>query len=146
VAPEPTVQSLKTAALGKQDKYIYQLYKGQQSFAVEYCDYPASVAKMDYHTLLGGGRDGLLKSVNGTLEKEHYFKLGGLPALEFRYIDKREAQPLYCRMVSVINKNRVFLVSFQSHDKDARDSEEVNDFFGSFQIRSESGNAKEEGK
>jgi hypothetical protein len=105
------------------------------SCMISYADYPTST-KIDPASTFKATRDGVSASLaNCSIEKEMLLNVHGQPASEFRFFGLNQVGgKVYGRFLQVFKNPRLYTVGAMSSAQLELDSDEMNNYFGSFKI------------
>ena len=100
-----------------------------------YSDFPpATFEGRNPEKILEDGRDGALKNVNGTLEKQEHTTVQGPPALIIYGTATSEGRPIFIRFHFVLVQPRAYQFGFLTYNRGSLDDLEVEAYFKSFRL------------
>ena len=131
------VQS-QPSAVGNIELHIFSSETTRGACITGYSDYPAVTFQgRSAQQMLEDGRDGALKSVNGTLEKQKSITIQGHPGLSISGSTMMGNRQVYFRFDYVLVEPRFYQVGFLGYDKAGFEGPEILDYFKSFRITDE---------
>lgn len=132
---EPSVSSQQISAPDGSPipQYLAMVADGMGMLMIGYFDYASDVTFS-----LDKGRDGMIKSINGTLLDEHSMSLGGAPGRQVRIVAKTEQGLEFIDRARFYDvKPRVYVLQciFPKSMDSAAIAERCDQFFDSFRVR-----------
>ena len=110
--------------------------KPNGAFIVGYTDFPeASFEGRTPKKMLEDGRDGSLKNINATLEKQEDLTLQGRTGLAVYGSANNAGRPYYVRFNFILDKPRAYQIGYLAYNRADLDKPEVQAFFDSFKIK-----------
>lgn len=104
------------------------------AFIVTYGDLSGPIT--DPEAAMDGGRDSLVKSLNASVESESPREIDGNPGRTFQFSSAGET-PIFARTDLAVTGPRMYQVIFLGFSEEARQNNNVSQFFDSFDIRYE---------
>ncbi|HYJ46189.1 MAG TPA: hypothetical protein VEV81_06210 [Pyrinomonadaceae bacterium] len=131
------VQAQPTS-VGDIELHIFSSETASGACIAGYSDYPSATFQgRSTQQMLEDGRDGALKSVNGTLEKQKSITVQGYPGLSIYGSAMMGNKQVYFRFDYLLVQPRFYQIGFLGYDKTRFEGPEVTDYFKSFQITHE---------
>lgn len=127
-------QSQPTPA-GPIDLNILQSENSQGAAVLGYSDFPeASFAGRTPQKMLEDGRDGALRNINGTLEKQDNVTVQGRTGLSIYGTTAQGGKSIYVRFQFVLDKPRAYQIGYLAYNRADLDKPDVQAYFDSFRI------------
>lgn len=128
-------QSQPTPA-GPIDLNILQSETLQGACVLGFSDFPeASFVGRSPKKMLEDGRDGALRNINATLEKQKDITLQGKTGLDIYGSTTSGGKNVYVRFQFILDKPRAYQVGYLAYNRDDLDKPEVQAYFDSFRIK-----------
>jgi hypothetical protein len=125
-------KNTQPTAVGPIELTILQSENSRGALVAGYSDYPvASFKGRTPQQMFQGARDGALKNVNGTLEKEENIAVQGRPGLAI-YGSGNEG--VYFLFKIILDKPRLYQIGFISKDRAELDKADIQAYFDSFHL------------
>ncbi|HKQ99074.1 MAG TPA: hypothetical protein VJT09_00295 [Pyrinomonadaceae bacterium] len=103
---------------------------------VGYSDFPeASFQGRSEKKMLEDGRDGALRNIQATLEKQEDFTVQGKTALDVYGSTNQQGKSIYVRFQFILDKPRAYQIGYLAYNRDDLDKPEVQAYFDSFKIK-----------
>ncbi|HWS99281.1 MAG TPA: hypothetical protein VN256_03340 [Pyrinomonadaceae bacterium] len=110
--------------------------KPEGAFVVGYSDFPeSSFEGRTPKKMLEDGRDGSLRNIKATLEKQEDITVQGRTGLAVYGSASTGAKPYYVRFNFILDKPRAYQVGYMGYNRADLDKPEVQAFFDSFRIK-----------
>ena len=110
--------------------------KPDGAFIVGYSDFPeAAFVGRTPKKMLEDGRDGALKNINATLEKQQDLTVQGRTGLGIYGSANGGGKSYYVRFNFILDKPRAYQVGFLAYNREDLDKPEVQAFFDSFKMK-----------
>lgn len=110
--------------------------KPSGAFIVGYSDFPeAAFEGRTPKKMLEDGRDGSLKNINATLEKQQDLTIQGRTGLGVYGSASQGGKPYYVRFNFILDKPRAYQVGYLAYNRADLDKPEVQAFFDSFKMK-----------
>jgi hypothetical protein len=110
--------------------------KPNGAFIVGYSDFPeAAFEGRTPKKMLEDGRDGSLKNINATLEKQQDLTVQGRTGLGVYGSANSGGRPYYVRFNFILDKPRAYQVGYLAYNRADLDKPEVQAFFDSFKMK-----------
>src|SRR5215212_10801862 len=107
--------------------------KTEGAFIVGYSDFPeAAFEGRTPKKMLEDGRDGSLKNINATLEKQQDLNMQGRTGIAVYGSASTGGKPYYVRFNFILDKPRAYQVGYLAYNRADLDKPEVQAFFDSF--------------
>jgi hypothetical protein len=101
-----------------------------------YSDFPeASFEGRTPKQMLEDGRDGALRNINATLEKQEDVKVQGRDGLLIYGSTFQQNRSIYVRFQFVLDKPRAYQIGYLAYNRDDLDKPETQAYFDSFRIK-----------
>jgi hypothetical protein len=101
-----------------------------------YSDFPeAAFEGRTPKKMLEDGRDGALRNINATLEKQEDLTVQGRTGITVYGSGTYGGKPLYVRVNFILDKPRAYQVGFFSSNRDELDKPDIEAFLNSFRIK-----------
>lgn len=128
-------QSHPTPA-GPIDLNILQSENSRGAAILGYSDFPeASFAGRTPQKMLEDGRDGALRNINGTLEKQDNVTVQGRTGLSIYGSTSQAGKSVYVRFQFVLDRPRAYQIGYLAYNRADLDKPEVQSYFDSFRIK-----------
>jgi hypothetical protein len=128
-------QSQPTPA-GPMDLNILQSENSQGAAVLGYSDFPeASFVGRTPQKMLEDGRDGALRNINGTLEKQENVTVQGRTGLAIYGSTTQGGKSIYVRFQFVLDKPRAYQIGYLAYNRADLDKADVQAYFDSFRIK-----------
>jgi hypothetical protein len=110
--------------------------KLEGAFIVGYSDFPeAAFEGRTPKKMLEDGRDGSLKNINATLEKQQDLSVQGRTGIAVYGSASTGGKPYYVRFNFILDKPRAYQVGYLAYNRADLDKPEVQAFFDSFKMK-----------
>lgn len=120
---------------GPTELTILQTQSSRGACVAGYSDFPeASFAGRTPQKMLEDGRDGALKNINGTLEKQENITVQGRQGLAVYGSASSGGKQVYVRFYFILDKPRAYQVGFLAHDRAELDAPDIQAYFNSFSL------------
>lgn len=128
-------QSQATPA-GNIDLTILQTETASGACLVGFSDFPAAswVGRTPLK-MMEDGRDGALRNINATLEKQRELKVQGRDALDVYGSTSQGGRSIYVRFQFVLDKPRAYQIGYLAYNRADLDKPDVQAYFDSFRIK-----------
>ena len=114
---------------------ILQSENSQGAVALGYSDFPeASFVGRTPQKMLEDGRDGTLRNINGTLEKQENVTIQGRTGLNIYGSTNQAGKSIHVRFQFVLDKPRAYQIGDIAYNKADLDKPDVQAYFDSFRI------------
>jgi len=124
---------------------ILQSENSRGACVAGFSDFPeASFMGRPPQKMLEDGRDGALKNINGTLEKQENINVQGRTGLAVYASANSEGRPIYVRFSFVLDKPRIYQIGFIGYDRAELDKPDVQAYFESFHLNGSASTSKTE--
>jgi hypothetical protein len=135
--PTETVNPLPTPG-GNVDLKMYSSGSGNTAAMFAFANTSGKVTMAGAEEkMLDGARDNVLKSMNGTMEKEEPMELDGKPGRQMIFaMEPAGAPKMYGRLRMFMVDPMMYQVMYISDDRSALESPATNAYFESFEIES----------
>jgi hypothetical protein len=121
---------------GPIDLNILQSENSQGACVVGYSDFPdASFVGRTPKKMLEDGRDGALRNINATLEKQEDITVQGKTGLDIYGSTTQAGKNIYVRFQFILDKPRAYQVGYLAYNRADLDKPEVQAYFDSFRIK-----------
>lgn len=131
-------QSQKTSQptpAGPIELNILQSQSSSGACIAGYSDFPeASWEGRTPQKMLEDGRDGALKNINGTLEKQEKIIVQGREGLAVYGSANAGGKQVYLRFNFILDKPRAYQVGYLAYDRAAVDAPDIEAYFNSFTL------------
>jgi uncharacterized caspase-like protein len=129
-------QKTQPTAAGPIELSILQSENSQGACVVGYSDFPeASFVGRDPKKMLEDGRDGALKNIKATLEKQEDLMVQGKTGLAIYGSTNQGGKNIYVRFHFVLDKPRAYQFGYLAYNRADLDKPEVQAYFDSFRIK-----------
>jgi len=127
--------SNQTTDVGVIELHMFSSGNLRGACIISYSDFPPqSFHGRNAEKILEDGRDGALKSINGTLDQQEHTTIQGYPAIIVYSTATAEGRPVFIRYHFVLVQQRAYQFGFLTYDKGSLDSLEVEAYFKSFRL------------
>lgn len=124
-----------TTAVGTLNMKVFTAAKGDAAvFMTAYVDYPEEAFANGTDVMLDGAREGAMKNLNGTVDRQESITLDGNPGRSVTFSGKSQGIDVYGRVDYYIAKPRLYQILYLSQSKDGLDDESIKNGFSSFAI------------
>ena len=121
---------------GPIDLNILQSENSQGACVVGYSDFPdASFEGRTPKKMLEDGRDGALRNINATLEKQEDITVQGKTGLDIYGSTAQAGKNIYVRFQFILDKPRAYQIGYLAYNRADLDKPEVQAYFDSFRIK-----------
>ncbi|HJU55882.1 MAG TPA: hypothetical protein VJ715_14960 [Pyrinomonadaceae bacterium] len=132
---KPTKQTQPTLA-GPVELNMLLSEKPNGAFIVGYSDFPESAFEgRTPKKMLEDGRDGSLRNISATLEKQEDITVQGRTGLAIYGSAASGGKPYYVRFNFILDKPRAYQVGYLAYNRADLDSPAVQSFFDSFKMK-----------
>jgi hypothetical protein len=129
-------QKTQPTAAGPIELVILQTENSQGACVLGYSDFPdASFVGRTPKKMLEDGRDGALKNINATLEKQNDITVQGKTGLDIYGSTNQSGKDIYVRFQFVLDKPRAYQIGYLAYNRADLDKPEVQAYFDSFRIK-----------
>jgi Caspase domain len=129
-------QKTQPTAAGPIELYILQSENTQGACVLGYSDFPeASFVGRTPKKMLEDGRDGALKNINATLEKQEDLTAQGKTGLDIYGSTTSSGRSVYVRFRFILDKPRAYQIGYLTYNRADLDKPEVQSYFDSFRIK-----------
>jgi len=126
---------IQPTGVGDVELHIYNSESSRGACIVGHSDYPpATFVGRTSEQILEDARDGALKSVNGTLEKQKKTIVQGYPALSIYGSLTSGTRQIYFRFDYVLVQPRAYQIGHIAYARADIDGPDVQNFFKSFRV------------
>jgi hypothetical protein len=134
--PFTSQQKTQPTAAGPIELVILQSENTQGACVVGYSDFPeASFVGRTPKKMLEDGRDGALKNINATLEKQEDLTVQGKTGLAIYGSTNQGGKDIFVRFHFVLDKPRAYQIGYLAYNRADLDKPEVQAYFDSFHIK-----------
>jgi hypothetical protein len=127
--------SNQTTDVGVIELHMFSSGNLRGACIISYSDFPPqSFHGRSAEKILEDGRDGALKSINGTLDQQEHTTIQGYPAIIVYSTATAEGRPVFIRYHFVLVQQRAYQFGFLTYDKGSLDGLEVEAYFKSFRL------------
>lgn len=128
-------QTQPTAA-GDVQLHILQSEVSKGAAVVGYSDFPEKAFEgRTPQKMLEDGRDGALRNIGGTLEKQESITTQGKTGLSIYGTAMSGGKPVYLRFNFILDKPRAYQIGYLAYDRADLDKPEINAYFDSFRLK-----------
>ena len=85
--------------------------------------------------MLEDGRDGALRNINATLEKQNDITVQGKTGLDIYGSTNQQGKDIYVRFQFVLDKPRAYQIGYLAYKRADLDKPDVQAYFDSFRIK-----------
>jgi hypothetical protein len=129
-------KTTQPTAAGPIELTIMQSENAQGAAVMGYSDFPdASFEGRTPKKMLEDGRDGALKNINATLEKQEDLTIQGRTGLKIYGSTTNDGKDIYVRFQFVLDKPRAYQIGYLAYDRADLDKPEVQAYFDSFKMK-----------
>jgi TonB family protein len=122
-------------AVGNVELNILQSENTRGACMVGYSDFPdAAFAGRTPQKMLEDGRDGALRNIGGTLEKQENLTIQGKTAIAIYGSANSSGRTYYVRFNFILDKPRAYQVGYLAYDRADLDKPEIQTYFDSFHL------------
>jgi hypothetical protein len=123
--------------LGPLTMITYVTEEAEAACMVAYSDYPDEAFEgADINVLLDSARNGALRNVNGTMEKEEQISINGSPGRSIVFTGKSQGKTIHGRFDYYLVKPRLYQVGYMALAKDKLTEPGTEAYFHSFAVSS----------
>ena len=134
--PFTSQQKTQPTAAGPIELTILQSENTQGACVLGYSDFPdASFVGRTPKKMLEDGRDGALRNINATLEKQEDLTVQGKTGLAIYGSTKQGGKDIYVRFHFILDKPRAYQIGYLAYNRADLDKPEVQAYFESFRIK-----------
>jgi len=124
---------------------ILQTENSRGACVAGYSDFPeSSFEGRTPQKMLEDGRDGALRNINGTLEKQDPINVQGRTGLAIYASAATGGRQVYVRFNFILDKPRVYQIGFLAYDRAELDKPDVQAYFDSFRLNGASSSSSTE--
>jgi hypothetical protein len=128
-------KNTQSTAAGPVELTILQSETSRGGCVLGYSDFPAvSFKGRTPQKMLEDGRDGALKNINGTLEKEENITVQGRTGLVVYGSASQNGKQVYVLFKFILDKPRAYQIGFLAEDRAELDKADVQAYFDSFHL------------
>lgn len=132
--PEQRTVEVETPA-GKLPMTLYTSSQDTSSaYMIAFLDYPLDAFQAGIEKMLDGAREGALKNMNATLEKQESVTLSGHPGRSITFKGTSQGKEVFGRIDYYIAKPRLYQILFLTSNKARVTTPEITKCFSSFTI------------
>ena len=129
-------QKTQPTAAGPIELTILQSENAQGACVLGYSDFPeASFVGRTPKKMLEDGRDGALRNINATLEKQEDLTVQGKTGLAIYGSTNQGGRDIYVRFHFILDKPRAYQIGYLAYNRADLDKPEVQAYFDSFRIK-----------
>jgi hypothetical protein len=129
-------QKTQPTAAGPIELTILQSENTQGACVVGYSDFPeASFVGRTPKKMLEDGRDGALKNIKATLEKQEDLTVQGKTGLAIYGSTNQGGKDIYVRFHFILDKPRAYQMGYLAYNRADLDKPEVQAYFDSFRMK-----------
>lgn len=129
-------QKTQPTAAGPIELTILQSENSRGASVLGYSDFPdGSFVGRTPKKMLEDGRDGALRNINATLEKQEDLSVQGKTGLAIYGSTNQAGKNIYVRFHFIIDKPRVYQVGYLAYNRADLDKPEVQAYFDSFRMK-----------
>jgi hypothetical protein len=134
--PFTSQQKTQPTAAGPIELFILQSENTQGACVLGYSDFPeASFVGRTPKKMLEDGRDGALRNINATQEKQEDLTVQGKTGLAIYGSTNQGGKNIYVRFHFVLDKPRAYQIGYLAYNRADLDKPEVQAYFDSFRIK-----------
>jgi hypothetical protein len=135
-SPFTAQKSTSPTPAGPIELNILQSENLQGACVVGYSDFPeASFEGRTPKKMLEDGRDGALKNINATLEKQEDLTVQGKTGLAIYGSTSQGGKDIYVRFHFILDKPRAYQVGYLAYNRADLDKPDVQAYFDSFHMK-----------
>jgi hypothetical protein len=128
-------QRTQPTAVGNVELNILQSESSRGGCLLGYSDFPeASFQGRTPQKMLEDGRDGALRNISGTLEKQENITVQGKQGISVYGSGSSGGQTFYVRFNFILDKPRAYQVGYLAHDRAELDKPDIQAYFDSFHL------------
>lgn len=128
-------KTTQTTPAGPIELNILQSENSRGVCIAGFSDFPeASFMGRTPQKMLEDGRDGALRNINGTLEKQENINVQGRTGLAVYASANSEGRQVFVRFDFVLDKPRIYQIGFLGYDRAELDKPDVQAYFDSFHL------------
>jgi hypothetical protein len=129
-------QRTQTTAVGNVELNILQSENSRGGCLLGYSDFPeASFQGRTPQKMLEDGRDGALKNISGTLEKQENLTVQGKQGISVYGSGSSGGRTFYVRFNFILDKPRAYQIGFLAYDRAELDKPDIQAYFDSFRLK-----------
>jgi hypothetical protein len=129
-------KNTQPTAAGPIELTILQSENSQGACVLGYSDFPdASFVGRTPKKMLEDGRDGALRNINATLEKQNDITVQGRTGLDIYGSTNQGGKDIYVRFQFVLEKPRAYQIGYLAYKRADLDKPEVQAYFDSFRMK-----------
>lgn len=129
-------QRAQPTAVGNVELNILQSENSRGGCLLGYSDFPeASFQGRAPQKMLEDGRDGALRNISGTLEKQENLTVQGKQGIRVYGSGSSGGQTFYVRFDFVLDKPRAYQIGYLAHDRAELDKPDIQAYFDSFHLK-----------
>jgi hypothetical protein len=129
-------QKTQPTAAGPIELYILQSENTRGACVLGYSDFPeGSFVGRTPKKMLEDGRDGALRNINATLEKQEDLTVQGKTGLAIYGSTSQGGKDIYVRFHFILDKPRAYQVGYLAYNRADLDKPEVQAYFDSFRMK-----------
>jgi hypothetical protein len=129
-------QKTQPTAAGPIELYILQSENSRGACVLGYSDFPeGSFVGRTPKKMLEDGRDGALRNINATLEKQEDLTVQGKTGLSIYGSTSQAGKNIFVRFHFIIDKPRVYQVGYLAYNRADLDKPDVEAYFDSFRMK-----------
>ncbi len=129
-------QKTQPTAAGPIELVILQSENTRGACVLGYSDFPeASFVGRTPKKMLEDGRDGALRNINATLEKQEDLTVQGKTGLAIYGSTSQGGKDIYVRFHFILDKPRAYQVGYLAYNRADLDKPEVDAYFDSFRMK-----------
>jgi hypothetical protein len=134
--PFQSQQKTQPTAAGPIELFILQSENSRGACVLGYSDFPeASFVGRTPKKMLEDGRDGALRNINATLEKQEDLTVQGKTGLAIYGSTKQGGKDIFVRFHFILDKPRAYQIGYLAYNRADLDKPEVQAYFDSFRIK-----------
>jgi hypothetical protein len=129
-------QRTQPTAVGNVELNILQSENSRGGCLLGYSDFPeASFQGRSPQKMLEDGRDGALRNISGTLEKQENLTVQGKQGIRVYGSGSSGGQTFYVRFDFILDKPRAYQIGYLAHDRAELDKPDIQAYFDSFRLK-----------
>jgi hypothetical protein len=129
-------QRTQPTAVGNVELNILQSENSRGGCLLGYSDFPeASFQGRTPQKMLEDGRDGALRNISGTLEKQENLTVQGKQGIRVYGSGSSGGQTFYVRFDFILDKPRAYQIGYLAHDRAELDKPDIQAYFDSFRLK-----------
>jgi hypothetical protein len=134
--PFTSQKQTQTTPAGPIELTIMQSETARGACVMGYSDFPeATFEGRTPKKMLEDGRDGALKNINATLEKQEDITVQGRTGLDIYGSASSGGRDFYVRFQFILDKPRAYQIGYLAYDRADLDKPDVQAYFDSFRIK-----------